>query len=58
MSPGVGIGLCFVFYYLTGQNLNPRNGSIGKSSSGNGGHGGEWVVSHCFMSFLALCKGW
>lgn len=40
MSPGVGIGLCFIFYCPTGQNLNPRNGSIGKSSSGNRGHGG------------------
>lgn len=40
MSPGVDIGLYFIFFSPTDQNRNPRNGSIGKSSLGQRGHGG------------------
>lgn len=32
MSSGIDNGLCFIYFLSTGQNLNPRKGSIGKSS--------------------------
>lgn len=42
MSPVIVIGLCFIPAPLpqTGQSLNPRNGSTGKSSLGYRGHSG------------------
>lgn len=46
MSPGIGIGSCFFsppfLSLLTGQSLNPKNGSIGKTFLGYKGHSGTW----------------
>lgn len=42
MSSGIDNGLCFIYFLSTGQNLNPRKESIGKSSLWHREHGGTW----------------
>ena len=52
MSSGIDNGLCFIYFLSAGQNLNPRKGSIGKSSLWHREDRAHEVVSHCYLMAL------